>query len=242
LKIGMWVVPCLVALALATRQRLSQVVAAIGLVASPRAGYLFGLAATAPMGLAVLAAWPPSTSLDAIAGSVVLGPFAEEVLFRGVLFTALVRYAGWRPVSAMVVSAVAFALAHQQVTSVTVATGAAALLFDDDLRWLSWMGRDFSDALLSLLPFVGAGLLLAWTTHRWTSLWPAIGLHTCINLWWELAPGTYDMASLARTTMTSMPVAHGAAIVLAVILTVRATGRGDVRRFWRVAGSTPASP
>jgi membrane protease YdiL (CAAX protease family) len=239
LKVALWVVPCLLALAVATRQRLSRVAMTVGLLGSARAGYLFGLVATAPMAVAVLAAWPPSATLDAVAGSAVLGPFAEEVLFRGVLFTALVRYAGWRPASAMVVSAVAFALAHHQGTSVTVATGAGALLFDDGLRWMG----DFFDALMSLMPFVGAGLLLAWTTHRWESLWPAIGLHTCINFWWELAPGTYDMASITRTTMTSMPVAHGLAIVLAVVITLRATGRKGVGQFWRVSGtrSTAAS-
>ena len=82
-----------------------------------------------------------------------VGPLVEELLFRGVLLSALLRHlrAGW----AIAISAALFALAH--------------LI---DLHWL-W----YALPNLALL-----GALLAWLRLRSGSLWPSVIAHGCNNL------------------------------------------------------------
>ncbi|MGE5833706.1 MAG: type II CAAX prenyl endopeptidase Rce1 family protein, partial [Acidobacteriota bacterium] len=64
------------------------------------------------------------------------------------------------------------------------------------------------------------GALFAWILHRSGSLWPAIGLHAFLNLWWMVAHGeesrglSLDVSGLAQV----------ASIVLALALTVRRPG------------------
>ncbi|MBA2077958.1 CPBP family intramembrane glutamic endopeptidase [Rhodanobacter sp. PCA2] len=82
-----------------------------------------------------------------------IGPVAEELLFRGVLLSALLRR--MRAVRAVAVSAVLFALVHLP-----------------DLRWL-W----YAVPNLALL-----GAALAWLRLRSGSLWPAVIAHACNNL------------------------------------------------------------
>jgi hypothetical protein len=77
-------------------------------------------------------------------------------------------------------------------------------------------------------------VLFAWLTHRWRTLWPAIGLHACLNLWWELAPGTSTLASFRRMTLEPLPIAHAIAVVIAIGVTLGRTrasvvGRSDDR-------------
>ena len=214
LKVALWVVPCVLITRLAFRESLAGAWRALGLHGSPARGYFFGLAATLPMAIVVVVGRSFSTSIDAIAGTVVLGPFAEEVLFRGFLFLTL-RRLGWRLAPATLVSALAFAVAHSQAAAWLVAGGLFGLP--------DWLADDFWRAALSLLPFVGIGVLFAWITHRWDSLWPAIGLHAAINLWWELSSSTQEYASLTRAFLTPLPIAHAITVVLAMALTFRAT-------------------
>lgn len=214
LKVVLWVVPCLVLTPIALRTSVGSAWRAIGFVGSPARGYLFGALASLPMAAVVLYERRFSTSLDAIAGTVVLGPLAEEVLFRGFLFLAL-RRAGWRLAPAMLVSALAFAVAHSQPAAWLVAAG----LFGPP----EWLATDASRAFLSLLPFVAIGVVFAWVTHRWGTIWPAVGLHAAINLWWELSPGTLEFASLSRTSLAPLPIAHALTVALAIALTLRAT-------------------
>lgn len=84
---------------------------------------------------------------------VTLGPITEELLFRGLLLSALLRR--MRPLAAVLVSALVFALAHLP-----------------DLHWL-WYGVPN----LALL-----GIAFAWLRLRSGSLWPAIVAHACNNL------------------------------------------------------------
>lgn len=84
---------------------------------------------------------------------VTIGPLVEELLFRGVLLSALLRRL--RPLAAVVLSALVFALAHLP-----------------DLHWL-WYGLPD----LALL-----GIAFAWLRLRSGSLWPAILAHACNNL------------------------------------------------------------
>lgn len=82
-----------------------------------------------------------------------IGPVVEELLFRGVLLSALLRHlrTGW----AVLASAALFALVHLP-----------------DLHWL-W----FAMPNLALL-----GMALAWLRLRSGSLWPAVIAHACNNL------------------------------------------------------------
>ncbi len=82
-----------------------------------------------------------------------IGPLVEELLFRGVLLSALLRRlrAGW----AALASAALFALVHLP-----------------DLHWL-W----YAVPNLVLL-----GVVLAWLRLRSGSLWPAVIAHACNNL------------------------------------------------------------
>ncbi|WP_426663430.1 CPBP family intramembrane glutamic endopeptidase [Rhodanobacter aciditrophus] len=82
-----------------------------------------------------------------------IGPLVEELLFRGVLLSALLRRL--RPVWAMLASATMFALVHLP-----------------DLHWL-W----YALPNLALL-----GVVLAWLRLRSGSLWPAVIAHASNNL------------------------------------------------------------
>jgi membrane protease YdiL (CAAX protease family) len=159
LKILLWVVPSIGAIMTAGRLSLHESWRALGLE-SGIAGYRFGFLATLPMAVIVLFFALGRLDSDDLVGSVVLGPFAEEVLFRGFLFRRLLFDAGWRPLSAMGASAALFGLAH-----------------------LGTPGQGFFDLLI-----LGAGgVAFAWICYRWDSLWPAIGLHSFINFWWVLS-------------------------------------------------------
>ncbi|GAB3784167.1 CPBP family intramembrane glutamic endopeptidase [Dyella agri] len=82
-----------------------------------------------------------------------IGPLVEELLFRGVLLSALLRRL--RTAWAVLASAALFALVHLP-----------------DLRWL-W----YALPNLALL-----GVVLAWLRLRSGSLWPAVIAHACNNL------------------------------------------------------------
>lgn len=101
------------------------------------------------LGAAADTAW--RTALAVVV--VTLGPLTEELLFRGALLSALLRHQ--RPFAAVLVSALAFALAHLP-----------------DLHWL-WYG---------VPNLVLLGIAFAWLRLRSGSLWPAIIAHACNNL------------------------------------------------------------
>jgi len=82
-----------------------------------------------------------------------IGPLVEELLFRGVLLSALLRHL--RAFWAALASAALFALVHLP-----------------DLRWL-WY---------ALPNLVLLGLALAWLRLRAGSLWPSVIAHGCNNL------------------------------------------------------------
>jgi len=112
LKCALWIPSCAIVTAflqLGTGQSAGW---ALGLSAGARRGLLFGVVATMPMAAAALALPRKPLNPDLIAGSTMIGPFAEELLFRGFLFTLLVRRAGWHVVPAMILSSLIFGLAH----------------------------------------------------------------------------------------------------------------------------------
>jgi membrane protease YdiL (CAAX protease family) len=232
IKVVLWVVPCLVITRAALRASLVDAWRALGLAGAPLRGYLFGALAALPMAAVVLYDGRFSTSFDSMVGTVVLGPFAEEVLFRGFLFLAL-RRLGWRLFPAMFGSALAFAIGHSQFAGSVVAAGL--------LGGIDWLQPDFWRSLSSLTPFVVIGLVLAWVTHRWATIWPAIGLHACINLWWELSSATPDYASVRLVTLSPLPIAHALTVAVALLLTLRGTrAQRQEKREVLVHSSGPA--
>ena len=214
LKIAVWVVPSVLVVLLAWAPSPGGALAELGLLSNPLTGYAFGFAAAVP----TLIAWPIVGArplfASAIVGSVLLGPLAEEVLFRGLLFRQLYRRGGLRPLRAMTISALAFGCAH--LANVDFENVRLAV----PQTMTPAMGQVGLTAL--------GGLLFAWVAYRWDSLWPAIGLHTFMNLSWEVfgvngpMGATHGALGLPAdaATMTRL-----ASVAIAVYLTWRLTRR-----------------
>lgn len=92
----------------------------------------------------------------------IVGPIAEEILFRGFLFRQFRRWAGIPFRIAAVLSSLLFGLGHL------------------------WQG----DTLLTSLEAVGVtfvgGVFFCWLTARWGNLWPAIVIHAGFDLVWVI--------------------------------------------------------
>lgn len=88
---------------------------------------------------------------------VVLGPFAEEILFRGVIFGNLRRL---HPLAAYIVSVVLFAAIH-------------VVSYIPQIGW--------SAALLSAIGYFPGGIALAWTYSKADSIWASMTLHAILN-------------------------------------------------------------
>jgi membrane protease YdiL (CAAX protease family) len=240
LKLALWApLPALVLWILHRRQDWS-VVSAFGLDRGLMRGLAFGLIATVPMAAAV--AFLPTKALDPdlVLGSSVLGPVAEEILFRGFLFAYLIRRAGWSMPAALVVSSIVFGLAHIRGVDQSIwnlVTGpnparweASSYTGGPYTRVLSggdvWM-RDLTTALPMIieraLPYAAGGALFAWVLYRWKFLWPAIALHGLMNFWWDLTKGEHAQLVFR---LDAMSVAQLIAVALAIALTLRGTRDG----------------
>jgi membrane protease YdiL (CAAX protease family) len=150
-KLLVWVGPCLIAAMALARASLHEAWRDLGLGGPAARGFVFGLIATIPMALAALLNRPHLPNFDALVGTVLFGPFAEEVLFRGFLFTALWKHARWPWPAALAVSSVAFGFAHQYGPgAVTLTLGGAAL---------AWIYYKWG----SLWPAIGL--------HAWMNFW-----------------------------------------------------------------------
>ena len=89
-----------------------------------------------------------------------IGPFAEELLFRGFLFRQGRQWAGLPFWGSAILSSVLFGLGHLS------------------------QGETLGAALLAAaVTFVG-GIVFCWVTERWGSLWPAIMLHAGMDFLW----------------------------------------------------------
>lgn len=210
-KMGLWVAPAALVLRAAGLRSYREVGEELGLGRRVLTGYGFGLVAMLPMLAALPFGWTLPASLSALVGSVVLGPVAEEVLFRGFLFRQLIRRAGWNATAAIIVSAMVFGLAHLANVDLALAGGPRA-------------------AVVEVATTAGGGLLFAWVVLRWGSLWPAIGLHTFMNLSWQMF-GVGNWAAGAHPDATALGpppanFARAASVALAVMLT-----------FWQVRRS-----
>lgn len=202
LKVAVWVVPSIMLVALVYRASVRDALVELGLWSNPLIGYAFGLAASLPT-LVWFGAGLPFVGTPSLVADVLLGPFAEEVLFRGLLFRQLYRRARRHPLRAMVVSALVFGGAH--VVNTNWSLGPAGLQAAAAVVGTATLG----------------GLLFAWVAYRWDSIWPAIGLHAGLNLAWDLTQG-----DAGRAIVT----ARVASVVIALLITWRVTrdeGRGQ---------------
>jgi uncharacterized protein len=175
------------ALWLARRRDLS-VAEAFGLGGGVWRGVGFGLAATIPMIAALFLSPLQGFQPDLAMGSGIIGPFAEELLFRGFLFGLLWRVAGWPIPVSILASALLFGLAHD------------------------------GDILGTALPLAAGGAVLAWIAWKWNSLWPAIALHACMNLWWDATRGEHVVPGVGPDLMST---AQLLSVAVAVGLTLR---------------------
>lgn len=218
LKLVVWVLPSLVLVMMCWRLTPAGALREIGLLANPLTGYAVGLLTTIPLAaLWLLLVRFPTLSASAVVGTSIVGPFAEEVLFRGLLFRQLVRRGARRPVWSMAMSAIVFGAAHL--------TGFVDFL-EGHLRFAYEPGAyvymtEFGVTALG-------GLLFAWMVLRWDSLWPAIGVHSALNLSWQL---THDAGDVTSYTTTMMRLAS---FTIAIYVTWRGTrGKRGQLRTWK---------
>lgn len=192
----------------------SSSVSALGLGGGAMQGIIFGVLVALPMMVTV--AWLPRKTFDAdlIIGSSLVGPVAEEVLFRGLLFRQLVRHVGWPVWAAILVSATLFGLAHVG----QVDTDLWRVLQGPDPANASWAYRSGTqeiiryvsgdDVWLSEAAYLGrrlqpvaayafGGAIFAWVAYRFNSLWPTVALHVLMNFCWDLSRGEHGRPSAA---------------------------------------------
>jgi membrane protease YdiL (CAAX protease family) len=186
LKVGLWVVPCFVVVRRSTGLSWRGLTRALGLAGSMWGGIAFGVLATLPI-LAMVAARAPRSpgvvyilsfqlariirDWNVVVGNVLTGPYAEEVLFRGFLLFELSTVARWPAWRVIAISGVLFGLAHLGNGGSVVVDGVT------------------QDSGFLLIPGIAlGGAVFAWIALHRRTIWPAIGLHACLNLWWDLFP------------------------------------------------------
>ena len=225
-KVGAWVIPVVLVVALTHRARLRDALAFLGLAGNRLAALRFGLYATLPMAFAVAFAGPARLDPVVIAGTVLIGPFAEEVLFRGFLLKTLLADARWSVGWAIAVSAAAFGAAHiPDLDLKTLGNLYQLTAHHDELARQRLLSMAFDLATMG-----AGGVVFGWVFYRLGSLWPAIALHGYLNLWRTLAEGD----PRPETHVDAVAIAQTASFVLAILLTLR----------WRpvVSSPSPARP
>lgn len=186
---------------------------ALGLARSPLTGFAVAGVGTAVMFfglLAVMPLAPPEQPLIvALRGSLLPG-IGEEVLYRGLLFGFLFRFARWGFLPAAFGSAVLFGAAHL------------------------YQGSDLAEAA-AIAAYTGlGGLFLAWLYCEWDyNLWVPIGFHVLMNLYWEFFAVSDNALGPAYASNLRYAV-----IAVAVAMTLYARHRRGGRRvrgrtWWR---------
>ena len=214
------------------RRRNRSLAEAFGLGGGVMRGAAFGLAATIPMILALFVLPFKGLQLDLALGSGIIGPFAEELLFRGFLFGLLWRVAGWSAPASILASSLLFGIAHIPNADTALLTllrgpgpdgyatsgGKVVMVIPGIAMWWEHLSSRGLDLLLTALPLAAGGAVLAWITCKWNSLWPAIALHACMNLWWDATRGEHVVTALGPGVMST---AQLVSVGLAVALTLR---------------------
>jgi membrane protease YdiL (CAAX protease family) len=225
LPIGVWL----------ARRRDVSLLEAFGLRGGALKGAGFGLAATIPMFCALFFLPLRGFQLDLALGSGIIGPFAEELLFRGFLFGLLWRVAGWSIPTSIIVSSLLFGLAHVPnadrdlfimlrgpgPAGYATSGGQVVQVISGTTMWWQFVSFRGPEILETALPLAAGGAVLAWIAYKWGSLWPAIALHACMNLWWDATRGEHVVPALGPGIMS---VAQLLSVAVAIGLTLRFSG------------------
>jgi len=150
-------------IALATRRSPLRIISLAGLQASIRRPALWALVWLLPaiaVGL-IFARIATDLHVSDIAWKGILGPFAEEFVYRGLALGVLIRLCGWPIWLACIWPAMFFGVAH----------------FSQGQDWASVAG------IVAITGF--GGILFGWLFVRWRfNLWPAVLLHVGLNSVW----------------------------------------------------------
>jgi len=139
------------------------------------------------------AKWTPQPT-DSLLVFGVIGPFVEEVLFRGFLFRQMRRWAGAPFWIAAILSSLLFGAGHFE------------------------QGDSLANSVVNSAVTFAGGVMFCWLAERWGSIWPGFAIHAGLNLLWSVytlgnnAVGS-EMGNIARI----------ATIVVAIALTRRLT-------------------
>ena len=136
----------------------------LGLTKGFGRGMTYGLLFTLPMfiGYAWMGEWREGFNLYRLL-TTFLGASMEEVVYRGLLFGFLYRFAGWKFIPAVLLNALIFGVAH--------------------LYQGSGLGESIGIFAVTLM----GGCWFAWLYVKWDyNLWIAIGLHFFMNLSWAV--------------------------------------------------------
>lgn len=185
---------------------------ALGLTANPVLAVAVGLVGTLPMllGYAVYGQLSASPTLLAdVTRTAFLPGVMEEILFRGLLFGFLFRFASWGFVPAALIGAVFFGVGHLWQGHTAAETAGVFAITAFGAMWFAW-------------------LYIEWGTN----LWVPIAFHVLMNLAWDL----FGMGESALGDGTANALRF-AAIGLSIGLTVvAARRRGGLvirgRRWW----------
>jgi len=212
LKLALWAVPSIVIVGFMWRMPPVEALRELGLAKNPLPGIVLGLLTLIPLVVLWTEDRLSAVSAGAIVGTSLVGPFAEEMLFRGLLFRQLLRRGGRGVIWSTAVSALVFGSAH-----LTLFVGFTHGRFG----YYPWLDPYLNEFAVTML----GGVLLAWIVYRWDSLWPAVGVHSALNLSWQLTQTSVDVTEFAATMMRL------ASITIAIYVTWRATrGKRDQLR------------
>lgn len=178
---------CVLAAMTILRRPVRGAVRALGLASPLLPALVLGLVCSIPV-LAV-AAWartglnPHATIFSSLRTSVGSG-LGEEVLYRGLLFLLLYRFARWPFWAAALANAAPWVVGHlyqSQETGMSLIAGTAQVA----------------------VTFTALGALAAWMLVHWDdNLWVLVAIHGLANLWWHLlAEGTVPLYGAAGWVM-----------------------------------------
>jgi hypothetical protein len=190
---------CCLAIYLLYRTGFPAIFRELGLAASVLKGLGLGLAASSPtlVGFALTRKIPSGLVAPDLLFFTVFSPIVEELVFRGFGFWQLYRRARWPFWLAILPPAFLFGLGHIE------------------------KGNDWKE-MAGIFLVTGTGsAVFSWLLKEWQNLWIPIGLHICMNLWWEVF-------SVAKTALGGwFPFAlQTSSILLAIVLTIVAKRRG----------------
>lgn len=184
---------CLLVVWLIYRTGLRGITRELGLSAPLLPAIGFALICSSPMliGFAVTRSVTPNIKLLPLLFLTVFSPFVEELEFRGFGVRQLQRGTGWNFWVAVWPSALLTGYGHVE------------------------QGQSAGEMAGLFLLLTAGGVTFGWLVYRWQSLWMAVALHICMNLWWKLF-------SVSRTAIGGwFPfVLQNLTMVLAIVLTL----------------------